>query len=333
MFKTDFSKYFYLVFILILLHSNNLLGKSNDSPNFDKLSENKISWEEWIIKTKNDLKNKNFNDNTLNYLDHIKFNPRVIELDRKQPEFRLTFDRYFQNVVNTKSKKKINEQYNKNKILLTKIESEFNVSAKVLSALWGIETAFGKHIGKMDILRSLASLAYDGRRKEFFTKELENALNILESNHFDRSAFKGSWAGAFGQTQFMPSTFLKHAIDFDGDSRVNLFKKSDALASGANYLKKIGWKNNLQWGEKINIYLTDELKKLALDKIYKDINFWSVNGVKLNKEYGNSKLKLVIPDSNNNECYLVSKNFDVILDWNRSNYFALTVFLFSDEIK
>ena len=127
--------------------------------------------------------------------------------------------------------------------------------------------------------------------------------------------------------------FLKHAIDFDGDSKVNLFKKSDALASGANYLKKIGWNNNLQWGEEINIQLTDALRKLAKNKIYKDITFWSGNGIKLNKEYGKSKLKLVIPDSNYNECYLVSKNFDVILNWNRSNYFALTVFLFSDEIK
>ena len=333
MFKTDFNKTFYLVAIIIFLQSNDLLCKSNDSPDLDQLSESKISWKEWVLKTKKDLKNKNFKDKTLNYLDNIKFNPRVIELDRKQPEFRLTFDKYYKNVVNSKSKKKINEQFYKNKTLLKKIESEFDVSAKVLSALWGIETAFGQHIGKMDIIRSLASLAYDGRRKEFFTKELENALSIIESNHFDRASFKGSWAGAFGQTQFMPSTFLKHAIDFDGDSAVNLFKKSDALASGANYLNKIGWKNNLHWGEEININLTDELKKLAKNKTYKDINFWSSYGVKFNKEYGKSKLKLVIPDSNNNECYLVSKNYDVILNWNRSNYFALTVFLFSDEIK
>ena len=333
MLKTNFNKTFYLLAILIFLQPTYSFGKSADSPDLDKFSKNQISWNEWILKTKSDLKNKNYKDNTLNYLDNIKFNPRVIELDRKQPEFRLTFDKYLKNVVNTKSRKKINEQFYKNKALLKKIELEFNVSAKILSALWGIETSFGKHTGKMDIIRSLASLAYDGRRKQFFTKELENALNILESNHFERNSFKGSWAGAFGQTQFMPSTFLKHAIDFDGDSKVNLFKKSDALASGANYLKKIGWNNDLQWGEEINIHLTEDLKKLAQNKVYKDIIFWSSIGIKLNKEYGKSKLKLVIPDSNNNECYLVSKNYDVILNWNRSNYFALTVFLFSDEIK
>ncbi len=333
MLKTNLKKTFYLLAIIISLQASDLFSKSTDSPDLDKFPKNKLSWNEWILKTKNDLKNKNYKDDTLNYLDNIKFNPRVIELDRKQPEFRLTFDKYFKNVVNTKSKKKINEQYNQNKTLLKKIELKYNVSAKILSALWGIETSFGKHTGKMDIIRSLASLAYDGRRKEFFTKELENALNILESNHFERNSFKGSWAGAFGQTQFMPSTFLKHAIDFDGDSRVNLFKKPDALASGANYLKKIGWNNNLQWGEEINIQLTNALRKLAKNKVYKDVTFWSGNGIKLNKEYGKSKLKLVIPDSNYNECYLVSKNYDVILNWNRSNYFALTVFLFSDEIK
>ena len=137
MFKTNFNKTFYLLAILIFLQPTDLFSKSTDSPNLDKFPKNKIPWNEWILKTKNDLKNKNYKDDTLNYLDSIKFNPRVIELDRKQPEFRLTFDKYFNNSVNTKSKKKINEQYNQNKNLLKKIELEFNVSAKILSALWG----------------------------------------------------------------------------------------------------------------------------------------------------------------------------------------------------
>ena len=162
---------------------------------------------------------------------------------------------------------------------------------------------------------------------------MENALLILEKNHFKREQFKGSWAGAFGQTQFMPSTFLNHAIDFDGDSKINLFNKSDALASGANYLRKVGWNNSLQWGESVNIEINDHFLSLAKSKKFQSVNFWEKNGIKLTKDYRNNKLKLIIPDSNNNDCYLVSKNFDVILDWNRSIYFALTVFLFSDEIK
>ena len=194
----------------------------------------------------------------------------MIELDRRQPEFTVTFEKYLNNVVNIKSKNKLNRKYLDNKKLLTRIDEEFNVDPKILVALWGIETSFGNHIGKLDILRSLASLAYDGRRKDFFTKELENALIILDQGHFDRKSFKGSWAGAFGQTQFMPSTFLKYAVDFDGDSKKNLFSKHDALASGANYLKSVGWNNYLPWGQKVNISITDQIRDLEKKKNFQE---------------------------------------------------------------
>ena len=323
----------YLFFVLILI-SNLTSAKSNDSPDLNKKVVQKISWDEWKKKTKAEFKkNSNIEIQTLKYLDSIKFNPKIIELDRKQPEFKLTFDKYFKNIVTTESKKKINSEFKKNKELLLKIEKQFNVNAKIITALWGIETYFGNHIGKMDILRSLASLAYEGRRGVFFTKELKNALIILDKGHFDISMFRGSWAGAFGQTQFMPSTFLKHSIDFDGDNKKNLFKKNDALASGANYLKKVGWNNQLEWGEKVNVVISEKLRILAEKKQHQNIKFWNENGIILKKNYGNNLLRMIIPDSNNNQCYLVSKNFDVILNWNRSNYFALTVFLFSDEIK
>ena len=323
---------FILIFIIFLI-TDSLYAKSNDSPNLEVIPNNEISWNDWILKTKKELKKKQFKQSTINYLNKIKFNPRVIELDRKQPEFKLTFDEYLKNIITEKNKKQINFHFSKQKLLLNKIEQNFEVNAKILLALWGIETSFGQYTGKLDILRSLASLAYDGRRKDFFSRELENALLILEKGHFKREHFKGSWAGAFGQTQFMPSTFLNHAIDFDGDSKINLFNKSDALASGANYLKNVGWDNSLQWGEFVNLNVTDHFMTLAKTKKFKSVNFWKKNGIKLNKDYGNNKLKLIIPESNNNDCYLVSKNFDVILDWNRSSYFALTVFLFSDEIK
>ncbi len=323
-----------IIFVSIIFFANTSLGKSNDSPNLDVVAEKKISWEHWILSTKKNLKKKRFNQKTINYLSEIKFNSKVIELDRKQPEFTLSFDKYYKNVVNDKSKNNINVQFSKQRKLLQRIEKKFGVNSRILVALWGIETSFGKHTGKLDILRSLASLAYDGRRKDFFTKELENALKILEKGHFERNSFKGSWAGAFGQTQFMPSTFLKYAVDFDGDKKINLFNKTDALASGANYLNKIGWNNNIDWGEKVKIKLTNELELLAKQKKYMDINFWQKSGVIFKKKYSNVGLRLIVPDSNNNnECYLVTKNFDVILNWNRSNYFALTVFLFSDEIK
>jgi len=324
MIKYIFFNFFFLIFLCC-----NVLSKSSDSPNLDKNYENHLTWENWIIKKKKEFKRINLQEKTIHYLDSIKFNSKVIELDRKQPEFRLTFDKYFNNRVTQKNKKKIVLKYKDNKKLLKKIEEDFGVNSKILLSLWGIETSFGKHTGNFDILRSLASLAYDGRRKDFFSKELK-----LDKGHFDRNLFKGSWAGAFGQTQFMPSTFLKYALDFNGDKKINLFNKEDALASGANYLKKTGWDDELQWGEKVDIKISDNLKAISQKKIFKSTSFWKKKGAIFKNDFKkHNLLRLVIPDSNNNECYLVSKNFDVILGWNRSNYFALTVFLFSDEIK
>ena len=132
----------------------------------------------------------------------------------------------------------------------------------------------------------------------------------------------------------MPSTFNKYAIDFDGNKKINLFKKEDALASGANYLKKAGWDNNIVWGEKIDISIQKNSEKLSNFKVFKKIKSWEKYGIIFKNKYNKNQLmRLVIPDSEDNQIFLVSKNFDVILDWNRSNYFALTVFLLSDEIK
>ena len=323
----------YLFSLMLLLFSFSCFSKSLDAPDFSKVKQNDLSWNEWIIKIKKELEKERYNNSSFELIDDLSFNPRVIELDRKQPEFKLTFDQYLNKVLNDKKKRDIVKKFNENKNLLNKIQLKYNVDPKIIVALWGIETSFGKYTGKFNILRSLASLSYDGRRTSFFYKEFKNSLKILEQGHFSSKDFIGSWAGAFGQTQFMPSTFMNYAVDFDGDKKKNLFSKEDALASGANYLKKIGWDDNLVWGEKIDVKIDKQLKELSKTKKYYDLDYWEKMGINLNKEYEpNQKLRLVIPDSNFNDCYLVSKNFDVILGWNRSNYFALTVFLFSDEI-
>ena len=308
-------------------------SKSNDSPNLDFEKVQVLSWSDWKKELKETLKKENFKDSTLKLVDAIDFNPKVIKFDRKQPEFKLTFQKYLQRNITPQKKKEINKIYKENKELLLLLNEKFKVNPTILVSLWGIETSFGKHIGKLDILRSLLSLAYDGRRQEFFLKELKLALKILEDGHISPKDFRGSWAGAFGQTQFMPSTFHKFAIDFDNDSKINLFKKTDALASGANYLNQAGWNNNLVWGEEVKITLTDELKNLSQKKTYKTKKFWERIGISFKKNYNEKVLlRLVIPDLEERNFFLVTKNFDVILDWNRSNYFALTVFLLSDEV-
>lgn len=324
----------FFIFFFIFFISFNINSKSNDSPDLNFKSEKKVLWNEWISQIKEELQKEGFKTSTLKNLDNLKFNKRVIELDRKQPEFKLNFNQYLKKNFSEMKKKNLVKHFSENQILLDKIYSHYNVDPKILASLWGIETSYGSYLGKFDILSSLASLAYDGRRKNFFLKQLRYALKILEDGHISKSQFKGSWAGAFGQTQFMPSTFNKYAIDFDGNKKINLFKKEDALASGANYLKKSGWNNKIVWGEKIDIPITKELRKLSDSKVFKKIKSWEKYGIIFKNKYNKDQLmRLVIPDSEDNQIFLVSKNFDVILDWNRSNYFALTVFLLSDEIK
>jgi len=324
----------FFIFIFIFFISYNLNANSNDSPDLGFKSEKKVLWSQWIKQTKEELRKEGFKASTLENLNNLKFNRKVIELDRKQPEFKLNFNQYLKNNLSEKKKNNLVKKYNENQLLLEKIHHHYDVDPKILASLWGIETSYGNYLGKFDILSSLASLAYDGRRKTFFLKQLRYALRILEDGHISKSQFKGSWAGAFGQTQFMPSTFYKHAIDFDGNKKINLFKKEDALASGANYLKKAGWNNKIIWGEKVNIPITNELRELSDLKEFKKIKYWEKYGIIFKNKYNRNQLmRLVIPDSKDNQVFLVSKNFDVILDWNRSNYFALTVFLLSDEVK
>jgi len=324
----------YIIFIVIATYCITANSLSSDAPNLEIQSKNTLTWEEWINQTKTDLKKKNiYSDSVLNYLGKLSFNKKVVQLDRKQPEFKITFNDYLKNTISKKRISEINKKSNKYRDLLDKIKLKYKVDSKILLSLWGIESSFGKHTGKFDILRSLASLAYDGRRRDFFVKELQNALIILENNHVDKKSFQGSWAGAFGQTQFMPSTFIKYAVDFDRDNKIDLFSQPDALASGANYLHSEGWDNKLIWGEKVNISIGREFRNLSEKKIYKSKTYWEKNGINFKKKYNdNDQLRLVIPDSVDNQYFLVTKNFDVILKWNRSNYFALTVFLLSDEV-
>ena len=323
----------FLFFIFTFFYVNFSLSQSNDSPNLDYESKQELSWNEWINNIKKDLKNDGFKNSTIYLLDDLSFNPRVVELDRKQPEFKLTFKKYLDRNINDHRIKELNQKITENSILLKEIYEKFGVDPKIIASLWAIETSFGKYLGKFDILRSLSSLAYDGRRKDFFLKELRIALKILDQGHINRKQFKGSWAGAFGQTQFMPSTFEKYAINFDKNEKINLFSKADALASGANYLMNAGWNKSLTWGEKVKLNLDDNFKKLSKDKKFKKQIFWENNGIILKNKYNESdRLRLIIPDLNDDQCFLVTKNFDVILNWNRSNYFALTVFLLSNEI-
>lgn len=322
-----------LIFIFIFFFCERLSSESLDSPKF-KYKENLISWEKWLNNLKIELKSLNLKADTVKILSEIKFNSRVVELDKKQPEFKLTFNQYLSKVI-TPNRVEIGRLKLKEHLVLIKdIEKKYKVSPHVIISLWGIETSYGKHKGKFDVLNSLASLSYDGRRANFFLKEFKHSLKIIDDGHISRKNLKGSWAGAFGHTQFMPSTFVNYAQDFDNDGKKDLLNNySDALASGANYLSKMGWKNDISWGEEIKEFaLNNEILDLSKKKVYKNENFWKSMGLVIKRSYNENKLRIIIPDESSNRVFLVTKNFDVILNWNRSNYFALAVNILSDKI-
>ena len=264
----------------------------------------------------------------------VAFIPRVIELDRSQPEFKLTLDQYLARVVTSSRIKKANSKYKKNKKILKVISKHYGVQARFLVSLWGIETDFGRLTGGFPVVSALSTLAFEGRRHEYFKKELFNALKIINDGHITLSKMTGSWAGAMGQCQFMPSSFINYANDWDKDGSKNIWtSKPDVFASAANYLNKVGWSDKITWGRKV--YIGQFNKELKENKYYL-LNKWSSSGI-LNENKSklpNVKIqaRLIIPNDYGNYGYLVYRNFDSLLNWNRSNYFAIAVGKLSDSI-
>ena len=269
------------------------------------------------------------------FKNKTKFIKRVVELDKSQPEFKLTLDQYLRRVVTATRIKKANQKYNENKNLLTKISKYYGVQSRFIVALWGIETDFGRLTGGFSVISALTTLVYDGRRYDYFKKELINALKIVNGGHININTMTGSWAGAMGQCQFMPSSFINYATDWDKDGSKNIWtSKPDVFASAANYLKRVGWSNKITWGRKVFIgNFNDKID----EKKYNLLSYWASKGLlKANKgKLPNVKLKarLIIPDGYKNYGYLVYKNFDSLLNWNRSNYFAIAVGTLADSIK
>ena len=232
------------------------------------------SFESWLSEFKIYAKKKGVSINTINkVMNKAKYLPKVIEYDRYQPEFYEDTKTYISKRVTKQKIKKGIHLYNNEKELIEKIENKFYVEKELLLALMGIETNYGKYLGKMNIVSSLATLSYDKRRSKFFTNELIVLLKLIDNNHIDPLVLYGSWAGAFGNFQFMPTTISKYAIDYDLNSEIELKKIEDSFASAANYISKIGWNNNEPCYYKINLkenipmkYLNTSAKKIKNKK-------------------------------------------------------------------
>merc|ERR1711991_469372 len=269
-------------------------------------------------------------------LANVKFLPKVIEYDRYQPEF---YEDTITYVSKRTSNKKVSQGldlYKKNEELINHIENEFKIEKELLLSLMGIETNFGTYVGKMDILSSLATLSYDKRRSEFFTKELITILKLVDKNIIDYKILYGSWAGAFGNFQFMPSTINNYAIDYNNNNLIELKSIEDSFASAANYINKLGWKKSepcfFEIDLKNNIpekYLNTSAQKIKNKKKFKYFKKYINNDLNLDEDLVSA---IITPDyeivDNANKtkpAFIVFNNYELILKWNRSLRFGLAV--------
>ena len=323
-------KFFLLIYILLI--QSVVLADNN--------------FNEWVLDFKKEALSEGISSQTVNsIMNKAVFLPKVIQYDRYQPEFYEDTKTYINKRV-TKSKIKTGVSLYKNNLFINEIEKKFSVEKELLLALMAIETNFGKYLGKMDIVSSLATLSFDKRRSEFFTKELIILLKLIDNGTIDPSTLYGSWAGAFGNFQFMPRTISNYAIDYNSNSIIELKKLEDSFASAANYLNKIGWKENQPCFFKIDLkqnipnkFLNTSAKKI---KNKKKIHYFkkyikNFDNIDIDKNIRVAIItpdKEIVPDAKNlSPAYLIFENYELILKWNRSLRFALAVCTLKKEFK
>ena len=327
------SKFIILFLFLNILFNSNLNASNH---NFDL----------WIQDFKKRAIADGISYKVVNELmDNAKFLPKVIEYDRYQPEF---YEDTFTYIKKRSSKRKVKQGiqlYKKEKQIIDNVEKEFEVEKELLLALMGIETNFGNYLGKMDIVSSLATLSFDKRRSEFFTNELLILLNLVDQRVIDKKILFGSWAGAFGNFQFMPRTINDYAIDYNKNNIIELKNTEDSFASAANYLKSIGWKKNQPCFYRVNLkdnvpkkYLNSSARKIKFKKNFSYFQKYikNIDTLEIKK---NKKIAIIIPDKDIipgaetlSPAFIVFENYEKILQWNRSLRFALAVCTLKDYL-
>lgn len=273
-------------------------------------------------------------------LPHMRLTPEVLDLDRRQPEFTRTLGAYLASAVSDRRVQDGRLRLAQNRTLLTRLEQAHGVPAPILVAFWGLESDFGRVLGSHRVIDSLATLAFDSRRSDFFRAQLLDALRLMDQEPWlSADALVGSWAGAMGQTQFMPSTFLAHAVDGDGDGRRDPWASAaDALASGAAYVHALGWRAGDPWGWEVTLPASLSLATTGLDAD-QPLAAWAAQGVQRAdgtalpvERLGQAPASVLLPAGQEGPAFLVLPNFHVILGWNRSILYALAVGHLADRI-
>jgi membrane-bound lytic murein transglycosylase B len=262
--------------------------------------------------------------------------PRVIELDRRQPEFTQTFWSYLDRRATAERVAKGRQMLSKHGSLLRRVAGQYGVQPRFLVAFWGLETNFGSYVGDIPVIAALATLAYDQRRSAFFRAQLLDALKIIEDGHIAPGRMVGSWAGAMGQVQFMPETFRRYAVDHNGDGRKDIWTNlPDAFASAANFLRTLGWDQTKTWGREVRVPAGFDLELATLSNV-KPLAEWQRLGVRRadgsNLPTADVTASLILPGGHKGPGFLVYQNFRVIMRWNASINYALSVGYLADLI-
>ena len=262
---------------------------------------------------------------------------RVISLDRKQPEFLQTFSEYLGLRVTPERVERGRALLEKYRSFLLDLQEQYGVPPQYLVSFWGLETNYGSYLGRMPTLDSLATLACDQRRSDFFSGEFIAALQLMQRESLESADMQGSWAGAVGHTQFMPSSYLRYAVDGDGDGQIDLWRSErDALASGANYLKALGWQSGLRWGREVQLPDNFPFQFAGQRDQRRPLHEWAAHGVRLSDggklPNTNIDAALLVPAGHRGPAFLIYDNFDIIMRWNRSELYAIAVGHLADRI-
>ncbi|MGD8108907.1 lytic murein transglycosylase [Vibrio sp. TRT 21S02] len=314
-----------------------LLGLSLSAPGLAA----EVSFERYVEGLKEEARENGISETIIDQaFQNVTHKPRAVKADRNQPEKKLTLDEYIPRAVPDWKVKQARQLYKEHYTELKRIGDEFGVQPRFIVALWGVESNFGKFTGNYSVIDALSTMAYDGRREAFFRKETMAALKILDEGHITPANMKGSWAGAMGQCQFMPSSFLSFAADGDGDGKKDIWNtKADVFASTANYLGQSGWDDQYTWGRQVklpegfdtSIQGREESKGKYLQQ-WSKLGITKYDGSPLPTLDKDIKAWLIAPDDENGRIYLVYNNYNVLMKWNRSYYFALAVSHLADRI-
>lgn len=299
-----------------------------------------IPFADYVVQIKQEAVEAGFDADFVEQSFHdVQFHQKAVVADKNQPETKITLDKYLASRVPDWKVQKAVKLLNEHREVLKKIEQQYGVQARFIVALWGNESNFGSYMGKYPVISSLTTMAYEGRRESFFKKELFAALTILQQGHITQDKFLGSWAGAMGQSQFMPTSFLAYAVDFDGDGKKDLWgDNADVFASIANFLKSEGWDEKLTWGRQVQLPEGFDLGLAGLSKdAQRPLSEWQAEGV---RRYNGDNLPavdinaaLIAPDGPDGRIYLTYNNFQTLMRWNRSSYFGVSIGYLSDRIK